>query len=456
MSDRKLLSALIAAVLDAGDPGRAVRKVVSLRGGSLRVNGRIYRLGPRVRFWIVGAGKGVIPMARALQDILGERVAGGIVVTKSGYGGTLPNVVVREAGHPLPDRAGAKALREIENLLTRVHPTDLAFVLISGGGSSLLPAPAHGISLRSKQRITEGLLRSGATIQEINSVRKHLSRIKGGGLLRIARCPLISLILSDVVGDRIDVIASGPTEADPSRYQEAISVLRRYHLWLKAPLSIRSRLLRGHRGRIPETVKPKDPLLRQVQNVLIGSNREILKAAARTVARSGARAVILTASLNAEAREAGKVFGALAREIVQSGRPFVPPVCLISGGETTVTVTGQGRGGRCQEFVLSGALEIQGLPGIFLAAISTDGTDGPPPRGALAAAGAFANGQTVGRAGRRGIDATRMLENNDSYSFFEQMKGLLFTGPTRIPLNDLYLLMIRKTDRSNRGSPRAR
>lgn len=377
-------------------------------------------------------------MAVALEEILGDAISEGVVVTKYGYGLPCKTVRVIEGGHPVPDRSGGRGAREILKLARRSSEGDLLIGLWSGGGSALLPLPLPGIALAQKRRTTDLLLKSGATIAEINTVRKHLSQIKGGRLAEAASpARMVNFILSDVVEDRLDVIASGPAVPDPTRFSDAIEVLKRYQLWTKLDLPIRNTLDQGNRGQRDETPKPGDPFWRQVDHILIGNGELAVKAATRQIAALGYRPRVLTSALVGEAKEVAKVLAALAKEEQRKNKRGGRPICLLAGGETTVTVKGRGRGGRCQEFALSAAMSISGVRGITVAAFSTDGTDGPTD-----AAGAVADGTTVRRAEEAGHDPRRFLDENDAYRFFNFLEDLIRTGPTRNHLNDLYFIFI--------------
>jgi glycerate-2-kinase len=324
------------------------------------------------------------------------------------------------------------------DLATGLGPDDLVLFLLSGGASALLPFPAEGLTLRDKQRITDRLLRSGATIEELNAVRKHLSRLKGGQLAAKCRpARVVSLILSDVIGSPLEAIGSGPTAPDLTTFNQAIGVLKKYRLWSETPLAVKRYLAAGLRGDRPETPKPGDPLFQGVKNVIIGDNRIAVEAAADQARALGLNGYVLTTKLRGEAREAAKLFGSLAREVRESGMPVSRPACLIAGGELTVTVSGHGKGGRCQEMALAAVKEIAGLNGTTLAAVGTDGTDGPTD-----AAGAVVDDTTLFRAARMGLDPDRFLTRNDSYRFFKKLNGLIQTGPTGTNVNDLYLLLI--------------
>jgi hydroxypyruvate reductase len=432
-SGREYLKQLIPPLLNALDPGALLRKKIQYQNGIVQWDGPSYRVIPNRSVYLIGAGKGSARMAEALEQILGDAITDGVVVTKDGYG--LPGRKVRiiEAGHPIPDEAGEAGAKEVLALVRHAKRGDLVIGLWSGGGSALLPLPISGVSLQAKQQVTDLLLRSGAVIGEINTVRKHLSQIKGGQLAQaVGPARMVNLILSDVVGDRLDVIASGPTVPDPTTFGSAIEILKRYHLWEEIHSSIRRVLEEGARGERSETPKR---LGRQIENVLVGNGEKVVNEAARRLKAMGFRPQILTRGLEGESREVAKVLVALAKEIQH--RQKRNRICLIVGGETTVTVRGKGKGGRCQEFALSAALSLDGTEGITAAAFSTDGTDGPTD-----AAGAVADGETVRRAARKGMDARRALAENDAYTFFDMLDDLIRTGPTRTHLNDLYLLLI--------------
>jgi glycerate 2-kinase len=388
----------------------------------------------------VGGGKADAPMARALEAILGDRITAGVISVKHGHALPLRRIEVHEAGHPIPDAAGQAAAERILELAASAGRGDLVVCLISGGGSALLPAPVHGLGLPEKMAATDLLLRSGATIQEINAVRKHLSRLKGGRLAQVAApAQVVVLILSDVLGNPLDAIASGPAVPDPTTFADALEIVQRYGLASRFPPAALAYLQRGARGEEPETPKPGDPVFRRVHTVVIGSNEHAARAAVRAARRLGYRTMLLTTFLEGEAREAGRVVAAIARGVGEAGIPLVPPACVIAGGETTVTVRGDGKGGRCQEFTLAAARAIRGRPGLLVAAFGTDGTDGPTD-----AAGAMADGATVERALALGLDPAAALERNDAYSFFAALGDLYVTGPTRTNVNDLYVTLVAK------------
>ena len=424
------------AALAAVEPGAAVRRHVRRQGDRLLVAGQAYDLAASDRIWVVGGGKAAPAMAAALYALLGDRLSGGLVVTKYGHAGGCPDVgpiQIIEAGHPIPDVTGMAGTQRMVELLAGCTPRDLVLAVLSGGASALTTLPAQRLALADLQEATDLLLRCGATIVELNCVRKHLSQVKGGDLARRAGpAPVIGLILSDVVGDPLDVIASGPTAPDPTTFADAWAVFQRYRLIDRLPPAVRRRLEAGLAGRVPETPKPGDPLFERVQNVIVGSNRLAAEAAVDTARARGWNALLLSTFVEGEARQVARVAAALARELVASGRPVPRPACLVWGGETTVTVRGRGRGGRNQELALAAAMGMDGLPGVVLVALGSDGSDGPTD-----AAGAVATGETLARARALGLDAAAHLEDNDAYPFFDALGDLIRTGPTGTNVNDL-------------------
>lgn len=433
------IRAVQRAALAAVEPGAAVRRHVQCQGDRLCIDGRTYDLATVERIWVVGGGKAATAMSAALSGMLGDRLSGGLVVTKYGYSDPwldTGSVQVVEAGHPVPDEAGVDGARRMADLLGEVSEHDLVLAVISGGGSALLTLPAEGLALSDLQRTTELLLRSGATIVELNTIRKHLSRIKGGGLARLAgRAPVVSLILSDVVGDPLDVIASGPTVPDPTTFADAWAVQERYGLTRRLPAAVRDHLQAGLDGRLPETPKPGNAVFERAQTVVIGSNRLAAEAAVEAARGNGLNALLLSTFVEGEAREVARVAAALAKELVYHDRPVPRPACLVWGGETTVKVRGQGLGGRNQELVLAAAVAMEGLPDVVLVALGTDGTDGPTD-----AAGAVATGETITRAHSLGLDPVAHLADNDAYPFFDALGDLIRTGPTGTNVNDLLFL----------------
>lgn len=430
--------AIFQAGVDAVEPRAAVLRHVRLQGDVLEVAGQAYDVSGLDGVYVVGMGKAAAVMAAALEELLGDRVRGGVVSTKHGHGVPTRAVKVREASHPVPDADGVRAAEELAALLEKTGSRDLVFCVISGGGSALLPAPAEGLTLEDKQDTTKRLLECGAAIQEINAIRKHLSRTKGGRLARLAEpSALVSLVLSDVVGDPLDAIASGPTVPDPTTYGDCLRIVARYDLEGGIPPAALRLLQAGSRGEIPETPKPGDPAFERTQTVIVGNNARALEAARERAKELGYHTLVLSSVVEGETRDVARVHAAVAKEILASGNPVRRPACVLSGGETTVTIRGGGMGGRNQEFALAAALDIEGLDGVLLFSGATDGTDGPTD-----AAGAWADGTTVRRGREAGLDAAAMLRENDAYAFFQAVGDLLVTGPTRTNVMDLRMVLV--------------
>ncbi len=446
MNSEEHLRRIFRAALRAVEPGDLLARSLRLRGEELEVLGQEPPLRLDLkryeRLVVMGAGKAAAAMAAALERLLGERISEGLVVVKDGYGAPLERVRCLEAGHPLPDERGLAAAVELERLASRVGPRGLAVVLVSGGGSALLPAPVPPLSLADKQAVTRTLLASGAQIGEVNCLRKHLSRLKGGRLVGLlGGAEVLTLILSDVPGDRLEVIASGLTVPDPGTYADALTIARRYGLQL--PGAAREVLERGLHGELPESPKPGDPRFARVHNVLLATNRTGLEAARREAEALGYAPVVLSSQIVGEAREVGRVYAAIALD----RRRFPDPgsgrqgVCILGGGETTVRVSGHGRGGRNQECALGFLQELaEAGPAAgemhFLAA-SSDGTDGPTD-----AAGAFASPALLEESRRLGLQPAEFLARNDSYGFFERIGGLLLTGPTHTNVCDFQICLV--------------
>jgi len=415
VTSRDAVRAIWEAALAAGDVTPLVRRHLHLD----RRHARIF---------LLGAGKASGAMAAAAEEVAGDRVAGGFVVVKDGYGGHLRRVEIAEAGHPVPDARGLAASARLLEVARSAGEGDLVLFLVSGGGSALTLAPAPPITLAEKQEVTRLLLDSGAAIGELNAVRKHLSAFKGGQLARAAApAAVLTLALSDVIGDPLDVIASGPTAPDPTTFADALEVLARRGLSGRVPPSVARRLEAGRAGEIQETPKPGDPLFERVANVVIGNNALVTDAAAATARRLGYRTDLATRELQGEARD-------VAREFVARARRLPPSACLIAGGETTVTVRGPGKGGRCQEFALAAALALEPTDRITILAAGTDGTDGPTD-----ATGAIVDAGSIARGSAAGADARRALADNDAYRFLRASDDLLVSGPTRTNLLDLYV-----------------
>jgi hydroxypyruvate reductase/glycerate 2-kinase len=390
------------------------------------------------RLLVVGFGKSACQMAKGIEDTVWDLIESGIVITK--YGHCLSpykpeKIQFYEAGHPVPDENGLKGTKEIIRLLKDSDENTLVVCLISGGGSALLISPYKGITLEEKQKITDLLLRAGASIVEINTVRKHISRVKGGRLAELAYpAKIVSLILSDVIGNRMDVIASGPTSPDTTTFADALKVLEKYSLLYKSPQTVLEILNKGANGLIPETPKEGDKIFEKVDNIIIGSNKKALEAAKSIAEKLGFYAEILSSEISDEARDIGKW---LAKKAIEAKGKGQRARCLISGGETTVTVKGNGLGGRNMELALSFAMEIEGIDGITLLSAGTDGTDGPTD-----AAGSIVDGETIKKAKAVGPDPEEYLENNDSYNFFKKIDGLFVTGPTGTNVMDIQILII--------------
>lgn len=429
MTPREAATAIWQAALAAGAVDPLVRRALRHEGARLVAGSRTWVLDRLGRVIVLGCGKAGAAMARAVEGILGDRVADGFVVVKDGYTGPTRRIRLAEAGHPVPDGRGQRAAQRLLDLAGSAGADDLVVVLISGGGSALTPAPAPPITLQEKQATTRLLLGAGATINALNAVRKHLSVLKGGQLARAAMpAEVLTLVLSDVIGDPLDVIASGPTAPDPSTFEDALGVLVGRGLRDRVPSSIVAHLEAGRRGEVAETPKPGDPLFDRVTNLVIGNNTLVVEAAAARARLLGYEPRVLTRELQGEARE-------VARDLVARARRLPPASCLIAGGETTVTVRGRGRGGRCQEFALAAALALRPDEELVVLAGGTDGTDGPTD-----AAGAVVDAATASD-GHGGGDARRALEDNDAYSYLGAAGALLLTGPTHTNLLDLYLLL---------------
>jgi glycerate-2-kinase len=376
-------------------------------------------------------------MACAVERVLGNRIWSGLVIVKYGHGAPTKRIAVEEAGHPIPDRAGLRAARRLRLLASSLSKRDLLIVLLSGGASSLMPAPVPGVTLGDKQRVTRQLLKSGASIREINTVRKHLSTLKGGRLAGSTDATIVTLILSDVLGDDVSAIASGPTVPDATTFRDAVECLKRYRLWSGLPPGIRKHLDRGRHGLVAETPKPGDALFRRVYHRVIGTGELAVAAAARVARKAGLRTIVRSTMLTGEAHPTGARFGGMAREILERGEPVRRPCCILAGGETTVTVRGNGTGGRAQEFAVAAAKKIAGLKNVWVAAFGTDGTDGPTD-----VAGAVVDGETKDRARHMGVDLDAALKQNDTYPVLRKLRAHIKTGPTGTNVNDLYLLLV--------------
>ncbi len=391
---------------------------------------------PKGRTLVVGAGKAAAAMALAVeQNWPAKAPLDGLVVTRYQHGLLTNRVTVIEAAHPVPDERGEKAAQEILRRVKSLTPDDLLLVLVSGGGSALLSLPAEGIAMDELKAVTRELLKCGAPIQDMNTVRKHLSAIQGGRLAAACRAQVVALLISDVTGDDPTHIASGPCAPDPTTHQEAIDILERYEV--KVPRAVMDLLTRGAKGDLPETPKPGSRIFKRVENRVIATAQASLQAAASFFIGHDIHPAILGDSVTGEAREVAKVYGALAREVKQHGLPYQPPVALISGGETTVTVRGRGRGGRNAEFLLALAADLAGAEGIHALACDTDGIDGSEDN-----AGAVLAPDTLMRAEKKKLVAAKMLNDNDGYGFFSALGDLVVTGPTRTNVNDFRVILV--------------
>ena len=423
------------SALDAARPEVCIPKAVRLTPNGFTVDDQEFEIAGRLI--VVGAGKAGAGMAQVVEGIFNDRISSGLVITK--YGHRLPTdyIQVSEAGHPLPDRSGELAVEGMREILRDLNPDDLVLCLFSGGGSALLPSPAEGITLGEKQHVTSTLLRAGATIRELNAVRKHLSSIKGGQLLRWASpARVVSLIMSDVIGNPLDFISSGPTAPDTTTFADALGIVRKYGI--PVPSAVQDRFERGGRGEIGETPKQGDPLFERVSNHIIADNRLLLDSASNRAKELGFKTMVLSSEIEGEARDAGRFFASIAREIGSSGRPVPPPACVLAAGETTVTVRGPGRGGRNQEMALAWALKMQSWkkPTCF-ASIATDGTDGP-----TTAAGGLVDPFTCSRAIEMNLEPMKFLRANDSFTFLKSVRDLITTGPTQTNLMDLQIILV--------------
>ncbi len=435
---RRLVLDALESALKSANPRVILRRLITLEDNTLKVDDLSLDLGSG-EIYVIGGGKGSGAMAEALEEILGDRISAGIVNVLKGTRDTFRTkaIELNEGAHPIPDHRGMEGTEKMLELAREAKREDILICIISGGGSALMPLPKKGVTLEQKQEVNEALLKCGATINEFNAVRKHLSDFKGGQLAQEGRDKrILSLILSDVVGDPLDVIASGPTAPDTSTFSDAVEVLRNYGLFRRTPKAVREVLLRGEKGEIPETPKPGDTIFNKVNNLVVGNNRMVALKACESLRNNGLNTFLLSSFIEGEARHVGRVFAGIAQEEALYDTPLPKPAAVVGGGETTVMVTGQGRGGRNQELVLSACRKMSGLDGVALASIGTDGVDGVTD-----AAGAIVDGRTYRWASEKGHLPTRYLRDNDSYGFFERVGGAIKTGPTATNLNDLIILV---------------
>lgn len=429
---------ILKAALAASDPVAAVLRHVRVENATLHAGASTYALDRFENIYVVGAGKAAAPMARAMERLLGKRISSGVVNVKYGHLSPLRRITTIECGHPVPDANGVQGADRIARLAASATANDLVVCLISGGASALAPAPAPPITLEDKQAITGLLLACGANIGEINCVRKHISALKGGQLARLCYpATVLTLALSDVIGDDPAVIGSGPTAPDRSTFADALTILGRYNLLDRAPATVRARLEAGAAGLIAETPKSGDPVFRRARNLVVGSNRLAVDAASSHARSLGFHMLVLSTFVEGETRDVARVHAAIMQEIAANGRPLKRPACVISGGETTVTIRGTGLGGRNMEFSLAAAIDIAGLQDVAVLSAGTDGTDGPTD-----AAGAIADGTTIARAEALGLDARQFLASNNSYRFFDALGDLVKTGPTNTNVMDVRILLL--------------
>ena len=433
-TERKILEQIFYRALEAVDPGQLVREYSK----EIRA---IYQEGKYVRLNVVGFGKAAYGMAKAVEDELGDLIASGTVITKYGHspeGDGLRKIKLYEAAHPVPDQRGFSATEEIIKDVEKTGKETLTLCLTSGGGSSLFVSCYDGITLDEKCRVTAQLLKAGADINELNTVRKHISRVKGGRFAELVYpSSIINLIVSDVIGDRLDVIASGPTAPDPTTFGEAVSVLEKYGIAELVPSRVMEVLTKGRSGTYPETPKAGNPIFKDVHNTIVGSNKKALEAAVKAANSFGFETQIISCELDGEAGDVGTRLAGEAIDKKVKGTGNRRPLRLISGGETTVTVRGRGKGGRNTELALAFALQIKGIEGIILLSAGTDGTDGPTD-----AAGAVVNGDSFKRGLSAGLDPLKYLENNDSYTFFKKTGDIFITGPTGTNVMDIQIMVV--------------
>lgn len=429
---------IFQAGLKAVDPVKAIRRYVGLDKDQLIIADKTFDLSHIENLYIIGAGKASGVMAAAMEDVLGDRITDGYVVVKYDHTADLTRISLVEAGHPVPDINGQKGAEKICDLAAKAGSNDMVICLMSGGGSALLPSPSPGLTLADKQEVIQVLMSCGASIHEINTIRKHISRVKGGQLARILHPARgVALILSDVVGDDLDVIASGPTVADPSTFQDCLDIFRKYGIAGKLPHGIIRHINKGVEKKINETPKPGDPVFDHTDHFIIGNNFQALDAARYQAEALGYNTVMLTSLLTGETKDAALFQTAIIREMLQTGHPSRPPACLLSGGETTVTLKGKGKGGRNQEFALASAIALGNVGPVVCLSAGTDGTDGPTD-----AAGAIMDSTTLARAKTKGLDPATYLANNDSYHFFQELGDLFITGPTRTNVMDLRVAVV--------------
>ncbi len=438
-AQRQSIVSILTAALNAVDPSEAVRRVLRREGNHLQIGDHQYDLNKIRRVIVLGAGKAGAPMSQAVEAVLGDRITTGLVVVKTDHVAETKLIELVEASHPVPDQAGFEAGQRLLKLAEQATEDDLVIALLSGGGSALLEAPAGQLTLADFQGLTQALLACGATINEMNCLRKHCSAVKGGQLARaVAPAQLVTLVLSDVVGSPLDVIASGPTVPDTTTWQDAWAIVEKYDLATKLPAAIVQHLQAGLAGDLPDTPKPDDPSFATARTLIVADNRVAAQAAVAQAKELGYHPLLLTTYLQGEAQTVASFAVALAQEIQSTDQPVARPACLILGGETTVTLGERpGQGGRNQELALAAALQLQGTEGITIVSLATDGTDGPTD-----SAGGIADGGTVARGQQQELDAREHLRRHDAYPYLRATQDLLITGPTRTNVNDLIFIFV--------------
>ncbi len=435
---RKDAEKIFHAGLAAVDPEAAIKKHCRIDKNNLIIGNNSFGLALFENIFVTGAGKAGAPMAAAIEDILGNKITEGLINVKYGHLCKTSKIKLIEAGHPIPDQNGQDGANGIMEINRRASSNDLVICLISGGGSALLPLPGDGLTLKDKQDTIQTLLDCGAPIHEVNAIRKHISMIKGGRLAEAAfPAPVMTMMLSDVVGDDLDVIASGPTVPDPSTFQDCLNIIKKYELFEHLPPSVTALIKAGTEGKIKETPKKDSPVFTKTGNIIIGSNMDAMRAAERKAMEIGYNTLVLSSMIQGETRHVACVHTAIAKEIRKTGMPLSPPACILSGGETTVTIKSNGKGGRNQEFALAAAIDIADENNILVLSGGTDGTDGPTD-----AAGGYADTDTLKRALALKIDPVQFLNNNDSYHFLEKTGDLLITGPTNTNVMDLRIMLV--------------
>ncbi len=421
------------------NPGDCIQKACRLEQNILSIQDTTYDLDNFNKLFVIGAGKAGASMASAIEHLFGNKIDKGLIITKYGHAKALKRIELFEAGHPLPDNNGLTAAKKIHCIAEQADENTLVICLISGGASALMTLPVKGITLDDKQKTTRLLLNCGATIHEINTIRKHLSQIKGGLLAKAAfPAALLCLMVSDVVGDDLDIIGSGPAAPDSSTFRQCCDILEFYNIKHHIPKPVLNHLNKGARNLIPDTPKKGNPIFDKISTFILANNTMALSGAHKKAAQLGYTPLILSAAIEGETRDVAIVHAAIARQILTSGHPVKPPACLLSGGETTVTIKGDGKGGRNQEFALASAFKIQGLKNVVILSAGTDGTDGPTD-----AAGAFADQTTIQRAMILGLNPRQFLDSNNSYPFFNKLSDLFRTGATNTNVMDLRIILIR-------------